>query len=82
MREAFVCATQRGEYVISWQLRIGTIDQLAEDTQRVLGYRPTNPISFLGLPIEVCPFGAPNLLVTSEGMVGLFATPKRELVSA
>ena len=82
MREAFVRATQRGEYVISWRLRIGTIDQLAADTDRVLGYRPADPSSFLGLPIEVCPFGAPNELVTSEGVVGLLATPKRELVSA
>ena len=81
MREAFVRVTQRGEYAISWRLRIGTIDQLAADTHRVLGYRPTNPSSFLGLPIEVCPFGTPNELVTSDGAVELLATSKFEMVS-
>jgi len=75
MREAFVHATQHGEYVISWRLRVGSIEQLADDTERVLGYRPKGINSFLGLPIEVCPFDAPNELVTSEGTVRLIATP-------
>ncbi len=69
MREAFVQATQRGEFAISWRLRIGFIEQLADDTERVLGYKPRNMSFFLGLPIEVCPFGTPNELVTSEGSV-------------
>lgn len=75
MREAFVRATQHGEYVISWRLRVGSIEQLAADTERVLGYRPTNLKSFLGLPIEVCPLDAPNELVTSEGATKLNAAP-------
>lgn len=74
MREAFVHATQHGEYVISWRLRVGSIEQLADDTERVLGYRPKGINSFLGLPIEVCPFDAPNELVTSKGTVRLTAT--------
>lgn len=69
MREAFVQATQRGEFAISWRLRIGFIELLADDTERVLGYKPRNTTFFLGLPIEVCPFGTPNELVTSAGSV-------------
>ena len=71
MRETFVQATQRGEYAISWRLRIGSIEQLADDTEQVLGYRPRNLNSFLGLAIEVCLFGEPNELVTSEGTIRL-----------
>ena len=81
MREAFVHATQRGEYVINWRLRIGSLEQLADDTERVLGYRPRNLDTFLGLAIEVCPFGAPNELVTSEGTVRLISNAKLETVS-
>jgi hypothetical protein len=69
MREAFAQATQSGEHAISWRLRTGSIEHLAEDTERVLGYKPSKPNTFLGLPIEVCPFGEPNELVTSEGAV-------------
>ena len=81
MREAFVHTTQRGEYVISWRLRIGSLEQLADDTERVLGYRPRTLDSFLGLPIDVCPFGAPNELVTSQGTVRIIGNAKFETVS-
>ena len=71
LRDAFAQAGQRGEHTISWRLRIGSIQQLADDTERVLGYRPRVLNSFLGLPIEICPIGAPNELVTSTGAVVL-----------
>jgi hypothetical protein len=72
MRNAFAQATQSGEHAIGWRLRIGSIEHLAEDTERVLGYKPSKPTTFLGLPIEVCPLGEPNELVTSEGTVTVF----------
>ncbi len=74
LRDAFVRAGQRGEVTISWRLRSGYVEQLAEDTRRVLGYKPAKLTSFLGLPIEICPFGAPNALVTSAGTVMLTET--------
>lgn len=75
LRDAFVQAGQRGEHTISWRLRIGSIQQLADDTERVLGYKPKALNSFLGLPIDVCPIGAPNELVTSIGAVTLDIRP-------
>ena len=80
MREAFVQAGLRSEHTISWRLRVGYIEQLAEDTERVLGYKPKNLTSFLGLPIEVRPFGSPNELVTSVGPVALPLMPVVETV--
>ena len=74
MREAFVQAGQRGEHTIGWRLRVGYIEQLAEDTERVLGYKPKQLTSFMGLPIEVHPFGTPNELVTSVGSAALPST--------
>jgi hypothetical protein len=74
MREAFVQAALQGEHATGWRLRIGSIEQLAEDTERVLGYQPKSMTTFLGLPIEVCPFGQPNELVTSRGAVVLAQT--------
>ena len=71
MREAYVQAGERGEHPISCRLRIGYIMKLAESTERVLGYRPKAPTSFLGLTIDVSPLGAPNELVTSAGTVVL-----------
>lgn len=75
LRDAFAQAGQRGEHTISWRLRIGSIQQLADDTERVLGYRPRVLNSFLGLPIEICPIGAPNELITSAGSVSLSMIP-------
>lgn len=75
MREAFVQATLRGEHPTGWRLRIGSIEQLSEDTQHVLGYKPRQPTSFLGLPVEVCPYGEPNELVTSAGSIMLPSAP-------
>ena len=75
LRDAFVRAGQQGEHTISWRLRIGSIQQLADDTERVLGYKPRVVNSFLGLPIDICPIGAPNELVTSSGAVALALTP-------
>ena len=75
LRDAFVRAGQQGEHAISWRLRIGSIQQLADDTERVLGYKPRVVNSFLGLPIDICPIGAPNELVTSSGAVALTLTP-------
>jgi len=80
MRDAFVQAGQRGEYTISWRLRIGSIQQLADDTERVLGYKPRVLNSFLGLPIDICPMGAPNELVTSAGFVILDLRPESATV--
>ena len=75
LRDAFVQAELRGEHTINWRLRIGSIQQLADDTERVLGYKPRVLNSFLGLPIDICPIGAPNELVTSSGAVALALTP-------
>ena len=75
LRDAFVQAEQRGEHTIGWRLRIGSIQQLADDTERVLGYKPRTLNSFLGLPIDICPIGAPNELVTSTGAVVLDLRP-------
>lgn len=74
LRDAFVQAEQRGEHTISWRLCLGSIQQLADDTERVLGYKPRVIHSFLGLPIEICPLDAPNVLVTSVGFVALALT--------
>lgn len=75
LRDAFVQAGLRGEHAINWRLRIGSIQQLADDTERILGYKPRVLNSFLGLPIDICPMGAPNELVTSAGAVALSLTP-------
>lgn len=80
MREAFVHAAQRGEHTTGWRLRIGSVEQLADDTKRVLGYRPKNIDSFLGLPIKVRPYGTANELVTSAGIVMLVSTASLETV--
>lgn len=80
MREAFVHATQRGEHTTGWRLRIGSVEQLADDTKRVLGYRPKNIDSFLGLPIEVRPYGTLNELVTSAGNITMLSAASLESV--
>jgi hypothetical protein len=71
LRDEFSASVERGEYPVSWLLRVGSIELLALDTEVVLGYRPKRINEFMALPITVCPPGSANRLITATGVVAL-----------